>query len=225
MTTHFLKEINPEYSLEGLMLKLSSNTLAIWCKELTPWKRPWCWERLKAGEGDDRGWNRWMASPTQQTWVWANCRRQWRTGKPGVLQSMGSQRLGHDWMTEQQWNPLPHSRHIIHFNQWKLRELYCWGGVISYRWSHGAYCQPDLILLWPLQSRPVPAQRVFLFCFVLSLRTEHYICLSCILLYYWVGQKVCLGFSVLSSGKSKLTFFGQPNKFNTWFQPTNFFLG
>ena len=61
-----LKEISPEYSLEGLMPKLKLQFLATWCEELTPWKRPWCWERLKAGgEGDDRRWDGWMASPTQ----------------------------------------------------------------------------------------------------------------------------------------------------------------
>ena len=55
----------------------SSNTLAAWCEELTHWKIPWCWERLKAGgEGDDRGLDEWMASLTQWTWVWANSRRQ-----------------------------------------------------------------------------------------------------------------------------------------------------
>ena len=65
-----LKEISPECSLEGLMLKLNSNTLATWCEELTYWKWPWCWERLEAGEeGDNRGWDGWMASPTQWTWV------------------------------------------------------------------------------------------------------------------------------------------------------------
>ena len=64
----------------------SSNTLATWCKELTHWKRPWCWESLNAGgEGDDRGWDGWMASLTPWIWVWANSGRQWRTGKPGVL--------------------------------------------------------------------------------------------------------------------------------------------
>ena len=68
-----LKEISPEYSLEGLMLTLNSNTLAIWCKELTHLKRPWCWEKLRArGEGDNRGWDGWMASPTQWTWVWVS---------------------------------------------------------------------------------------------------------------------------------------------------------
>ena len=66
-----LKEISPEYSLEDWCWSWNSNTLAIWCKELTHWKRPWCWERLKAGgEEDDRGWDGWMASPTQWTWVW-----------------------------------------------------------------------------------------------------------------------------------------------------------
>ena len=63
----------------------------------------WCWERLKAGGGgDDGGWDGWMASPTQWTWVWASSGRWWRTGKPGVLQSMRLQRIGHDWETEKQ---------------------------------------------------------------------------------------------------------------------------
>ena len=65
------------------------------------WKRPWCWERFKTGgEGDARGWDGWMASPTQWTWVWASSRSLWWTGKPGMLQSMGLQRVGHDWATE-----------------------------------------------------------------------------------------------------------------------------
>ena len=69
----------------------NSNTLATWCEELNYWKRPWCWERFKAGgEGDDRGWDGWMASPTRSTWVWASSRSWWWTGKPGVLQSMES---------------------------------------------------------------------------------------------------------------------------------------
>ena len=79
----------------------SSNTLATWCEELTHWKRPWCWERLKAGgEGDSRGWDGWMASPTWWTWVWANSGSWCWTRKPGMLQSMGSQKVGHDWATE-----------------------------------------------------------------------------------------------------------------------------
>ena len=92
---------------------LSSDTglLATWCEELTRWKRPWCWERLKAGgEGDDRGGDGWMA---QWTWVWASSRSWWWTGKPGMLQSMGLQRVGHDW-AELNWTEP---------SCWRL----CWG--------------------------------------------------------------------------------------------------
>ena len=82
----------------------SANTLATWCKELTHWKRPWCWERLKVGgEGDDRGWDGWMASPTRWTWVWISFGSWWWTGKPGMLQSMGSQRVRRDWATDLNW--------------------------------------------------------------------------------------------------------------------------
>ena len=82
----------------------NANTLATWCEELTHLKRPWRWERLKAGgEGEDRGWDGWMASPTQWTWVWASSRSWWWTGRPGVLQSMGSQRVRYDWVAELNW--------------------------------------------------------------------------------------------------------------------------
>ena len=75
----------------------SSNTLATWCEELTHWKRPWCWERLRVeGEGDNRGWDGWMASLTQWTWVWVNSGSWWWTGRPGVLWFMGLQRVRHD---------------------------------------------------------------------------------------------------------------------------------
>ena len=92
----FLKEISPEYSLEG-----NSNTLATWWEELTHWKRPWCRETLKTGgEEDSRGWDGWMASLSEWTWVWGSSRSWWWTGKPGVLQSMRLQRVGHDWAAE-----------------------------------------------------------------------------------------------------------------------------
>ena len=74
-------------------------TLATWCKELTHLKRPWCWDRLKVGGGDDRGWDGWMASLTWWTWVWAGFRSWWWTGKPVVLQSTGR----HDWATGLNW--------------------------------------------------------------------------------------------------------------------------
>ena len=82
----------------------NSNTLAIWFKELTHLKRPWWWERLKVGrEGDNRGWDGWMASLTQWTWVWVNSGCWWWTGRPGILWSVGSQRVGNDWVTELNW--------------------------------------------------------------------------------------------------------------------------
>ena len=80
-----------------------AETPVLWCEEPTYWKRPWCWERLKSGgEGGNRGCDGWMAWPTQWTWVWASSRSQWRIGKPGVLQSMRSQRVTYDLATEQQ---------------------------------------------------------------------------------------------------------------------------
>ena len=98
-----LKEISPGCSLEGLLLKLNSNTLATWCEELTHLKRSWCWERLKmGGEGDNLGWDGWMASLIQWMCVWASSWRRWSTGKPGMVQLLGSKRVGPDWVTEQQ---------------------------------------------------------------------------------------------------------------------------
>ena len=85
----------------------NSNTLATSCEKLTHWKRLWCWEGLWAGgEGDDRGWDGWMASWTRWMWVWVNSGRWWWTGRPGVLRFMGSQGVGHDWATELNWTEL-----------------------------------------------------------------------------------------------------------------------
>ena len=99
-----LKEINPEYSLERLMLKLKLNTLTSRCKDTTLWKSSWCWQRLKAKEegaaADEMVRQHWL---TQWTWVWANSGRWWRTEKPGPLQPMGLQRVGHGLATE--YNP------------------------------------------------------------------------------------------------------------------------
>ena len=82
----------------------NSSTLATCCEELTHWKRPWCWERLRAGgEGDDRGWDGWMVSLTQWTWVWVDSGSWWWTGRPGMLWFMGSQRVRHGWATELNW--------------------------------------------------------------------------------------------------------------------------
>ena len=91
------------YTLEGLMLKLNSSILVICCKQTTDWKSAWCWERLRAeGEEGVRGWDGWMTPPMQWTWTWANFGSWWGVERPGVLQSMGSQRVRHNRATEQQ---------------------------------------------------------------------------------------------------------------------------
>ena len=110
------KEIQPVNSKGNQFLNIhwkdwccswNSNPLATWCEELTHLKRPWCWERLKAGaEGDDRGWDGWMASLTQWTWIWVSSRSWWWTRKPSMLQSMGSQRVRHNRTNELNWKVL-----------------------------------------------------------------------------------------------------------------------
>ena len=98
-----LKEINPEYSLEGLMLTLQYVDHLM--GRTDSFEKPWCWERLKAGgEGDDRGWDGWMVSPTQWTWVWVSSGSWWWTGKPGMLQSMGLQ--SQTWLSGWNWTEL-----------------------------------------------------------------------------------------------------------------------
>ena len=96
------KEISPGCSLEGLMLKLKVQYFGYLMWRVNSWERPWCWERLKAGEEWDREWDRWI----QWTWVWVNPGRWWGTRRPGMLQSIGSWRGGHNLATEQEAIPL-----------------------------------------------------------------------------------------------------------------------
>ena len=114
-----LKEINPEYSLEGLMLKLKLQYFGHLMERADSLEKLWCWERLKAGEeGDDRGCDGWMASPTQWTWVWASSRRCWRTRKPVVLQSIQSQRV--TTLKEQSFS---HKQSYSERNTWQIAFL------------------------------------------------------------------------------------------------------
>ena len=100
-----LKEISPGISLEGMMLKLKLQYSGHLMRRVDSLEKLWCWEGLGAGgEEDDRGWDDWMASMTRWTWVWVNSGSWWWTGRPGVLQFMGSQRVGHDWATELKWS-------------------------------------------------------------------------------------------------------------------------
>ena len=103
-----LKEISPEYSLEGLMMKLKLQYFGHLMGRTDSLEKTLILGKIEGRrKRDDRGWDGWMASPTQWTWVWASCGSWWWTGKPGVLQSMGSQRAVHDWVTEltQPWGP------------------------------------------------------------------------------------------------------------------------
>ena len=131
------KEIQPVHSegvqswvffgRTGWCYSWTSNTFATSCEVLTHWKRLWCWEGLWAGEGDDREWDGCMASPTQWTWVLVNSGRWWWTGRPGVLQFMGSQKVGHDWATELNWTELMHKTD----NSW---ETVAQGTLLSAWW-------------------------------------------------------------------------------------------
>ena len=122
------KEIQPVHPKGNSVLNIhwkdrcwswNSNTLATWCEEWARMKRPWCWERLKeGGEGDDRGWDGWMASLTRWTWVWVNSGSWWWTGRPGVLQSIGSQRIWHNWATELNWIPWPLNSYMTGWLLW-----------------------------------------------------------------------------------------------------------
>ena len=106
----------------GTDVEAETNILATWCEELTHLRGPWFWERLRAGgEGDNRGWDGWMASPTWWMWVWVNSGSWWWTGRPGVLWFMGSQRVRHDWVTE--LNTLVYIKYypIKHFNTTVLK--------------------------------------------------------------------------------------------------------
>ena len=105
-----IKRVNPKGNQSWIFIgrtDTEAETPILWPPDAENWlirKDPDGWERLKArGVGDDRGWDDWMALPTQWTWVWVNCGSWWRTGRPGMLQSMGLQRVGHDWVTELNW--------------------------------------------------------------------------------------------------------------------------
>ena len=126
-----IKPTNLKGNQPWIFIGRTDTTLTTWCKEQTYWKRLWCWERLKVGrEGDDRGWDGWVASPTWWTWIWASSGSWWWTGRPGLLQFMGSQRVEHDWATELNWTELsPSSRGFLvplHFLPLEWYQLHIW---------------------------------------------------------------------------------------------------
>ena len=134
-----LKEISPEYSLEGLMLKLKLQYSGHLMRITDTLEKTLMLGKLKAGgERDDRGWDGWMASPTQWIWVWVNSGSWWWTGRPGVLQSMGSQRVGHDWATELTEHSFTFALDIIVVTELNIRS---WHQVVKWRkeWKHTVF--------------------------------------------------------------------------------------
>ena len=127
-------------------VEAETNTLATSYEELTLWKIPWCWEGLgTGGEGDERGWDGWMASPTQWTWVWVDSRSWWWIGRPGLLRFMGSQGVGHDWATEMNWTEPTGHHSLVQLILNILRIL-----TLACNWA-----KSSLILLLPIaESQP-----------------------------------------------------------------------
>ena len=162
--------------------------MATWCEEPTHWKRSWCWERLRAGrEGGDRGWDGWMASLTQRTWVWVNSGSWWWTGRCDVLQSMGSQRVGHDWGTELNWPEVCHSFPSYYFRCIVLNFSFCVAFVYFF------------LLLW--KSRFLITNKN---CFILNIIIES-ICLHCpivevheILSFKWKSLRITIASRIVS---------------------------
>ena len=153
-----LKEINPKYSLEELTPTLKTPTLATWWEKPTHWKRPWR-ERLKA-EGDDRGWDGWIASPTQWTWAWASLRRWWGIRRPGWCAAVhgvaNRQTCLRDWTTSRILRSKGIMRLFVCFRVTFLKIIkwicaYCWrlgkykikAKYKSYSQSHGHCTGPQ----------------------------------------------------------------------------------
>ena len=157
-----LNAINPEYSLEGLILKLKfqyfGHLMGI-TDSLEKSQLSWCWGRLKAGgEWDDRGWNGWMESPTQCTWVWAISGCQWWIGKPGLLQSMGLQRVRHNWATKliHHFNKLKNKNHD-NFNGCRVSFWQNWttfyDKISPESWHRGSQLQHNKGHIWQTHSK------------------------------------------------------------------------
>ena len=133
----------------------NSNTLATWYEELTHLKRPWCWEGLGAGrEKDDRGKDGWMASPTQWTWVWVNSGSWWWTGRPRLLQFIGSQRVRHDSATELKWiecDPCSRCCQTVYWAKGRTLRSKCWDRRLVDHSTWGSYT-PVPLRIWSLKK-------------------------------------------------------------------------
>ena len=148
-------------------MRVHINTLATSCKELTHWKRPWCWEGLGAGrDGDNRGWDGWMASLTRWTWVWVNSGSWWWTRRPGVLWFTGSQRVRHNWVTELDWTE-PDPRNIMDHTKTKYKSTEeVPASTSKVRTILGRLCSQTIISQEQLQKVCLPVNHDFSFIFL-----------------------------------------------------------
>ena len=147
-------EISPEYSLEGLMLKLKLQYFGHLMQRTDSLEKTLCWERLKAGgEGDDREWDGWMASLTRWTCIWISSGSWWWTGKPGVLHSIGSQRVRHDWGTELNWTHIYGDNYIYNIQCYKwikssYKQAKYYSNYLSYHFKYiNRFSTPGPLLL------------------------------------------------------------------------------
>ena len=131
-----LKESSLEYSLEGLMLKLKPQCFGHLKQRANSMEKILMLRKIEGGRRrGDRGWDGWMASLTQWTWVWVGSRSWWWTGRSGILKSMGSQRVRHNWMTELNWTEIAvkmDEYKYIFFNKDKKHDLYARNCSLSY---------------------------------------------------------------------------------------------
>ena len=127
-----IQPVNPKGSKSWIFIwRTNAEAPILWSPDMKNWLtgKDWCWERLKAGgEGKDRGWDDWMSSLTQWTWVWVNFKSWWWTGRPGMLQFMGLQRVRHDWMTELNWTELKFSTPLDKYQRPQLLKSFP-GGI------------------------------------------------------------------------------------------------
>ena len=137
----------------------NSSTLATSRGELIHLKRPWCWEGLgTGGEGADRGWDGWMASPAQWAWVWVNSGSWWWTGRPGMLWFMGSQRVGHDWVTELNWNVVSWGNRSETILETSRMRLHSWGQHRSRKWEYISLF-PRCCVMFSFYPDTIPVKR------------------------------------------------------------------
>ena len=161
-----LKETSPECSLEGLMLRLKLQYFGHLMQTVDSLEKTLMLGGA-GGEGDDTGWDGWMASPTQWTWIWVDSGSWWWTGRPGVLQSMGSQRVGHDWVTELNWMPfLPCLATSRFLRAWRpgtklkdnMRKYENWCSRYNLRWIFGFMTSVNGWMVLLLFSRETPKE-------------------------------------------------------------------